>query len=93
VLGKSLFKSNFLQLGLFVTIIKGILVYLLQKLNSSNMQQLQLLFKSKKITSVIHILSCQVSAKFIILWQQKDNSTEFKQFNKFAIGRSNSEVN
>jgi len=53
------------------------------------MLQLQLLFKSKKITSELHFLSCQVSevsAKFIILWQQKDNSTEFKQFNKFAIG-------
>jgi len=59
---------------------------MLQKLNS-NMLQLQSLFKSKKITSVLHFLSCQVSAKFIILWQQKDNSTEFiKQFNKFAIG-------
>jgi len=57
------------------------------------MLQLQLLFKSKKITSVLHFLSCQVSDKFIILWQQKDNSREFKQFNKFAVGRSNSEIN
>ena len=52
VLGKLLFKSNCLQL--LVTDVKNnYLLYFLHNLKS-NMLQLQLLFKSKGITFVLH---------------------------------------
>ena len=57
MLGKLLFKSNCLQL--LVTDVKSnYLLYFLQNLKS-NMLQLQLLFTSKEITFVLHLLAAE----------------------------------
>jgi len=60
VLGKLHFTSNCLQL--LVTNVKKVFnfLYFFYKNLKSNMLQLQLLFKSKEITSVLHSLSCRV---------------------------------
>ena len=57
------------------------------------MLQLQLLFKSNKITNLLHsLLSCQVHCKFLHFHGNKISMTILQNFNSFIILQSNEEV-